>query len=137
MGIDTKNAVKNMIKHGIVNSVDPKTMTARVIFEDADNNISAPLYIANRGSKCTRDYWLPDVGEQVICIFEPNDKNASTGWIIGSYFSDPVPPQVNDADVHRIDFSDGSYIEHNRKTHEMTIKCAGNLNIIGAMVYIN
>jgi len=125
------------VKKGIVSSVNPENMSVRVTFEDADDNVSAELPVLNRGSSGNKDYWLPDVGEQVVCLFETNDKNMSSGWIVGSYFSDGAKPQVQDKDVRRLTFSDGSYIEHNRNTHEMTIKCVGHLQITGAKVDIN
>ncbi|WP_196590600.1 phage baseplate assembly protein V [Pectinatus frisingensis] len=125
------------VKKGVVSSVNAENGSVRVTFEDADNNVSAELPILNRGSGGNKDYWLPDVGEQVVCIFETNDKNMSSGWVIGSYFSDQAKPPVQDKDIHRFTFSDGSYIEHNRSSHEMTIKCVGHLRIIGAKVDIN
>ena len=125
------------VKKGIVSSVNPENMSVRVTFEDADDNVSAELPVLNRGSSGNKDYWLPDVGEQVVCLFETNDKNMSSGWIVGSYFSDGAKPQVQDKDVRRLTFSDGSYIEHNRNTHEMTINCVGHLQITGAKVDIN
>lgn len=125
------------VKKGIVSSINPENMSVRVTFEDADDNVSAELPVLNRGSSGNKDYWLPDVGEQVVCLFETNDKNMSSGWIVGSYFSDGAKPQVQDKDVRRLTFSDGSYIEHNRNTHEMTIKCVGHLQITGTKVDIN
>lgn len=126
-----------IVKKGVVSSVNPENGSVRVTFEDSDDNVSAELPILNRGSKDIKDYWLPDVGEQVVCIFESNDKNMSSGWVLGSYFSDGAKPQVNDSDVRKISFSDGTFLEYNRKTHEMTIKCVGHLRINGKRVDIN
>ena len=91
---EMKSTVRNMVRNGIVSSVNAKNGTVRVAFEDKDKNVSAELPVISRGSMETKDYWLPDVGEQVVCLFASNDKNTSTGWILGTFFSDKDKPQV-------------------------------------------
>ena len=134
---DLRKSVKGMIRIGTVESVYPERMTARVIYEDKDNNKSQELMIINRGAKANKDYWLPDIGDEAICLFPNNDKNFATGFIICTHFSDTMPPQVNNKDVRRLDFSDGTYIEYNRASHELNINCVGVINIKGARINLN
>ena len=129
--------LKNIIKVGTVSSVDAVNCTVKVEFDDKDGAVSGDLMPFNRGSKAVKDYWLPDVGEQVSCLLLPNDKNLSTGWILGSYFSEKAPPNAADANIRRIDFGDGSFIEYDRGSGTMNINCIGNININGATVNIN
>ena len=129
--------IKNLVQIGTVSEVDPLTNTARVYFKDQNNKVSSSLAIINRGSKVVKDYWMPDIGEQVICLILPSDKNKTMGWILGSDFTEKCLPQVADANVRRIDFGDGSYIEYDRGSHTMNINCIGPININGATIHLN
>ena len=137
MGIDVKTMMKNTVRVGVVSAINAENMTARVDFEDMDNIVSAELPILNRGSKKVKDYWIPDIGEQVVCLFSSRDTNTSIGWIIGTHFSAADTPNAADANIRRVDFGDGSYIEYDRGSQSMTINCAGPLTIKGSTVNIN
>lgn len=120
---------------GRVSSTNPQTMTVKVTFPDKNDMISADLPVLNRGSKSVKDYWLPDVGEQVLCAFLGN--GISQGFVIGSFFSKEDAPQVANQDIRRIDFGDGSFIEHNRASGDLNVTCTGNINLKGANINLN
>ena len=141
------NFIKNIIRIGRVSSVDVNTNTARVAFSDKDDLVSGNLMIVNRGSMVDKDYWMPDVDEQVICLMQPNasGKGLNDGFILGSFFSAEDPPQESSADVRAVKFSDGTVVKHDRKTGNLTINATGDISIIaggavtikGATVNIN
>lgn len=141
------NFIKNIIRIGRVSSVDVNTNTARVAFSDKDDLVSGNLMIVNRGSMADKDYWMPDVDEQVICLMQPNasGKGLNDGFILGSFFSAEDPPQESSADVRAVKFSDGTVVKHDRKTGNLTINATGDISIIaggavtikGATVNIN
>lgn len=131
----TDNVITNISRVGKVSSVNPDNMTARVTFADKNNMLSAELPIINRGSKNNKDYWLPDVGEQVVCLFLSNGINQ--GFVLGSYFSDPAPPQISSVNKRRLDFADGTYIEYDRDSHKLNIHCVGDIRIKGANIFLN
>lgn len=133
------NTQKNIIRIGKVSSVNVEDMTAKVVFPDKNNLISAELHMVNRGSLKYQDYWIPDIDEQVLCVFLPNvtGRGVSEGFILGSFFSKISPPQSANQNIRRVDFGDGSYIEHDRSTGNMTIHATGNIKITGANIYIN
>lgn len=131
------NAIKNMVRTGLVSSVNPANCTVRVTISDKDGLVSAELPTLNRGSAQNKDYWLPDIGEQVVCLFALNSKNLNLGWAVGSYFSEQDKPQVSSVDKRRIDFGDGTYIEYDRAAHELNIQCVGEIKINGKMIYLN
>ena len=116
------------IKQAKVCEVYPEEMAVRVVYEDRDNLVSAKLPVMCQGSGTNFDYWLPDVGEQVI-VNESED-GKGLGFVIGSYYSKTVPPECQNPDVRRTKFSNGDYVEHNRKTGDMNIRCSGNLSIV-------
>ena len=85
--MDTK-ALRSMVRVGIVSEVIPADCAARVVFEEKDETTSPILPVLTRGGKVNRDFWLPDIGEQVVCLFACNDKNFSTGWILGAHYKE-------------------------------------------------
>ena len=137
MDTDSERLLRGMVRSGTVSQVNPANSTARVTFDDKDGTVSPELHIIHRGSGANKDYWLPDVGEQVVCLFANNDKNFSTGWILGTYFTEKQPPQVNNKDIRRLDFSDGSYIEYNRASNTLNVKIKGPININGSVINLN
>lgn len=130
-------SIKNLVRIGNVSSVNVERMTAKVTFPDKDDLVSSDLKLLNRGSKKHKDYYIPDVGEQVVCIFPQNGggKGSNTGFILGSFFSTADAPVKTGHDVRRIDYGDGSYIEYSAGT--ITIHAAGDLVLQGATVRIN
>ena len=137
MATETERALRGMIRTGTVSAVYPENGTARVVFDDKDDTTSPELHIVHRFSGTNKDYWVPDIGDQVVCIFANNDTNFSTGWILGSYFTDKHPPQVAIPDIMRLDFADGSFMEYNRGNSSLTIKVMGQIKINGAEIHLN
>lgn len=137
MATDTERALRNTIRKGTVCDINPATMAVRVEFNDKDNMPSAELPVLCRGAGGNKDYWLPDVGDQVVCLFENNDKNNSSGWVLGTYFTEKHPPQISNAEIRRLDFGDGSYIEFNRAEGSLKIQCTGPITINGSVINLN
>ena len=131
----TDSHSRNMIRIGRVSSVHTSEMAVKVVFEDKDNLVSDRLPVLVRGSSKNRDYWLPDVGEQVCCLILPNGHNA--GICLGSFYSESSPPVIADAEKRRIDFADSSFIEFDRATGGLTIQCTGDVVINGRTISLN
>lgn len=126
-----------MVRTGTVSAVFPERDMARVTFDDKDGTSSPELHILHRYSGKNKDYWIPDIGDQALCLFNNNDKNFSTGWILGTYFTDKQPPQVASPDIMRLDFADGTYIEYDRSSSTLTVNVAGPVIIKGATISLN
>lgn len=124
--------LKNIIRIGEVSSVNAGNCSARVSYSDRNNTVSAELPIITRGSKNNKDYWLPDVGEQVLCIFLPNGKNLTEGFILGTHFSGKDKPVVNDRNKYQIQYADGSKLEYDRAEHKLNIDIKGDIDIIAS-----
>ena len=118
------NAMRNIVRVGIVSEVIPADCAARVVFEEKDNTPSPVLPVLTRGGKVNRDFWLPDIGEQVVCLFACNDKKFSTG-------------NADSVDKRRIDFADGSFVEFDRATGGLTIQCTGDIVVNGRTISLN
>lgn len=141
------NFIKNIIRIGRVSSIDVNTNTARVVFSDKDDLVSGNLMIVNRGSMVDKDYWIPDIDEQVLCLMLPNKSGLglNEGFILGSFFSAEDAPQERSTDVRAVKFGDGTVIKHDRKSGSLIVNATGDISIIaggtitiqGAVVKIN
>lgn len=107
----------NWIRIGEVSSVDPKNCTARVVFDDEDGFISNDLPIIQRNTQSTKDYWLPAVGEDVICVFLPCGEE--DGFILGSFYADEITPPVNSDTKRYLEFPDGAAFEYDWDAHKL------------------
>ena len=128
----------NIIKIGKVSSVNGKNCTARVVFNDCDNMLSAELPIVTIGSHGTRGYWLPEVETQVLCLFLPNHNGngVDDGFILGAFYSKQDEPPEADAAARSIFFADDSFIRYDGKGN-LEINMTGNVVIKGAKIRLN
>lgn len=118
-----EGAIRNLIRIGIVSSVNEKNGSVRVIFNDKDDMVSDELPLLSF------EYNIPKVKEQVLCLFLPN--GLQQGFCLGPFYSLVNPPPVENKDIYRKMFDDGTWIEYNEETKALNIKAAGSVNIIG------
>ena len=116
---------QKIIRVGKVSSTNTSAMTVRVTFPDEAGLVSDDLHVICQGSKSDKDYWMPDVGEQVVGIFLPNGRNA--GYCLGTFFSKVDAPPSGAGQSKRI-------IKHNG---DLDIECTGDIHIKGANIYLN
>lgn len=119
--------LKNIIRVGIVSSINPTKATARVAFEDQSSLVSYELPVLVWGSLKTKDYWMPDPGEQVLCLFLPS--GAAQGFILGSFYSEKDKPPVTSKDKRHITFPDGTVIEYDSASHKLLIDAKGPVEV--------
>lgn len=131
------NKIKNLIRIGTISAVNGAACSARVVFDDKDNMVSAELPIITIGSKQTKAYWLPEVGTQVLCIFQPNSSGSgiSKGFVIGAFYSTQDALVESDANARSITFADGSFIRY--KDGDIEINAKGKLVLKGSKIFIN
>ena len=108
------------IRVGEVTSIDPQKHTARVSFPEDDNNVSYDLAVLCRNTYSNQDYGMPDVGEDVLCLFLP--EGIEDGFILGSFYAGEVSPPTGNADERKTVFSDGANFTYNRVTHSFDIQ---------------
>lgn len=132
--------IKRLIRVGTVSSVNAVAGTVRVAFSAQDDMVTYELPVVTRGSKSNKDYWLPDVDEQVLCLFLPNvsGRGVCEGFVLGTFYSSVDAPVESSVDVHAFKFGDGSVVKHDRSTGKLTINATGDIEIIaGGKVTIN
>lgn len=116
-----------MLRIGTITEIDPDKCYARVTFLD-DGIVSDFLQICVMGATGNKYFHVFDINEQVAVLM---DENGEEGVIIGALYNDKNTAGGN-ADVPRVEFSDGSYIEYNRNTHEYNINVQGKVKITAA-----
>lgn len=132
--------IKKLIRVGTVSSVNAAAGSVRVAFAAQDDMVTYELPVITRGSKNNKDYWLPDVDEQVLCLFLPNTsgRGVCDGFVLGTFYSSVDAPVENSGDVHAVKYGDGTIIKHDRSTGKLTINATGDIDIIaGGKVTIN
>ena len=112
-------------KIGEVSSIDPARCTARVIFDDENSMVTYDLPIMQRNSLGNRDYQMPDIGEDVLCLFRSD--GFEDGVIIGSFYAGDVEPPETTADRRTVVFKDGTRICYDRASHTLTVTIAGTV----------
>ena len=133
--MDIKKVLRNLARVGIVSSVNPADMTARVTFPDRDDFVRADLHIITTGSQDTKVYWLPYVGEQVVCLFSANDNNLTEGYILGTMYNSKDTPPANGQGVRAVKFADGSSVTNDNGN--ITVNATGSVTINAPTVTIN
>lgn len=132
--------IKKLIRVGTVSSVNAAAGSVRVAFAAQDDMVTYELPVITRGSKNNKDYWLPDVDEQVLCLFMPNTsaRGVCDGFVLGTFYSSVDAPVENSGDVHAVKYGDGTIIKHDRSTGKLTINATGDIDIIaGGKITIN
>jgi phage baseplate assembly protein gpV len=99
---------------GIVLQQDPVNAKVRVVFPDYDEMISWWLPIVFFKTQDDKTYWIPDIGEQVVCLMDLRDE---AGAVLGAIYSSVDRPPANSADIFEIAFKDGARFNYNRATH--------------------
>lgn len=131
-----------VLRWGTVTEVDEGEGAARVKINDADGLVTMPLRVMQRRTFKDQHQELPDIGEQVACLFA--GQGFEQGLVLGAIYSDKDPSPGRPPHVWYRGFEDGTELEYDRKEHKLTlnvngdidIKASGTITINGAYVYI-
>ena len=122
-----ENTVNQMVHQGIVTSVQPDRGTVRVELPDADRLISKELPVLFQRTADNKSYDMPNIDEQVVCLFLPN--GMEQGFVLGSPYSEADPVPVTDPEKRHYVFKDGTWMEYDRKAHKLTLEVKGSMDI--------
>lgn len=138
-----EEVIRELVRVGIVTAVYPERGTVRVTMSDVDDLQTYELQVVVPKTHKDKEFWMPDVGEQVVCLF--SGQGLERGWVLGAVYSqaDTVPEASRDKWIKR--FEDGTIIEYDRKEHhlkifvrgDITIEAEGNIVIKGARIDLN
>jgi phage baseplate assembly protein gpV len=116
---------------GIVSSYGPGGNTVVVRRPDKDDRTTAELFIVSQGSHETKDYWMPAIEDQVLCLLLPNTsgKGPGTGYVLGTIYSSVDLPPAGATPSARVLNHPGDMILNIGGTFTLN---AGTLDIQGA-----
>jgi phage baseplate assembly protein V len=127
-----------MYRVGIVKAQDAANARVRVMFPDRDQMESWWLPVVFTKTQNDKMYWIPDVGEQVVCMMDEYDED---GAVLGAIYSSADRPPATSADKLHLTFKDGAAFEYDRSVHslQMTIPNGGTVAITanGASIAID
>lgn len=91
----------------------------RVQFPDLDQLQSWWLPVVQRGTHDDKDFWMPDIGEQVVVLM---DQFYEDGAVLGAIYStvDTVPAGMT-PDKRHLTVKDGAVFEYDRAQHALTV----------------
>lgn len=103
---------------GIVQAQDTARAKVRVVFPDYDEMISWWLPVVFFKTQNDKAYWIPDIGEQVVCLMDLRDE---AGAVLGAIYSSADAPPVNSADKFHLAFKDGARFDYDRAAHVLDL----------------
>jgi phage baseplate assembly protein V len=113
-----------LFRVGLVNAQDVANCRVRVTFPDRNQMQSWWLPIIRQGTQNDKDYWIPDLGEQVVCLMDEHEED---GAVFGSIFSSAdTTPNGATADTRILSPKDGAVFSYNRSTHTLTVSIPSN-----------
>lgn len=130
------NEFASTLRIGKVTEFDPEKHAARVNFPDISGKISdwLPLMIPTC-IKNKHEYYV-DPGDHVICLM--SGQGDEFGVILGTFYDDKNKPPKKQGDLHRVEYSDGTVIQYDRKEHRLFIHCVKDISIeAGSEITIN
>lgn len=114
----------DIIRIGRISALNYEAGTARVVYSDRDNAVTAELPLLSA------EYYMPRVDDMVLVVHLPNGTEA--GVIIGQFWNDNNRPKESGANLYRkeLDRSGGCYIRH-RDGDKLEIYAPNGVKITG------
>lgn len=126
---DIRNLLNNIIRIGKVSSICPEKATARVFFRDDGyydatgkykKLVTYELLVLQRNTLKNKDYAMPDVGEDVLCVFLPF--GLASGFVLGSVYAGENTPPESTENKRTVIFDDDTKVTYDRATHQFDIQ---------------
>lgn len=119
---EAERRIANLMMIGTV--VEVQAAAARAIVKIGDLQTGALPWVSPRAG--LQSVWAaPKVGEQVIVISHNGDP--AQGVIVGSLFSAAERAVSDNPRVFRTEYDDGTFVEYNLDTQELTVDSAGSV----------
>jgi phage baseplate assembly protein V len=104
---------------GIVSAQNPATAQVRVTFPDRSQMQSWWLGIVVPHTQNDKAYWIPDLGEQVVCLMDEYDED---GAVLGALYSTvDIPPIDSLNKSFHLTTQDSATFDYDRAAHGLTI----------------
>ena len=114
------------LQFGTVAEINDKKHAVRVTLPALENLQTDWLPVITLGAGGNQFYCLPDIGALVVCIL---DEKGESGVCLGAIYNDADPVPATSRDLHVLQYSNGTRIQHNRKTGDVLIKTSGVVTV--------
>jgi phage baseplate assembly protein V len=127
-----------MFTVGTVSAHDVVNCRVRVTFPHRSQMQSWWLPIVVPKSQNDKAYWMPDIGEMVVCLM---DEHFEDGAVLGAIYSSADTPPVQSADKWHLTMKDGATLDYDRAAHLLAVSVPSNgtltLTVTGGTVNLN
>lgn len=113
------------IRWGVIVAADFEKARVKVHFAELELT-SDWLPVLQRGAHELADYWLPSVGDTVVCGFYSDA--SEEGCVIGSFYQAGDPPPVSGDRVYYTTFPDGSLVKWDNGELTITATTGATIN---------
>lgn len=120
-----------MRRLGTVQQQDIPNGRVRVLFPHY-NMVSYWLEVEQLGTQNDKHWWMPDIGEQVICDLDGNAEEGSVRAAV--YSSVDTPSNGMTADKRNLTLKDGTVFEYDRSSHTLTVNLPPSSSTINITV---
>jgi phage baseplate assembly protein V len=111
-------ASRAALRLGIVKEQDSSLARLRVVFNEFDQMLSYWLPVVVPKTQNDKAYWLPDIGEQVVCLMDERDE---AGVVLGAIYSQADSTPIQSAEKFHLGFKDGASMEYDRAEHVLAL----------------
>lgn len=130
---DLRALVSRLVAAGEVLEHDPAGQRVRVRLPGDDNLSTAWLPVLTPRARGTRQYSVPQVGEQVWCLFLP-DGGLEAGAVIGASYNAQDATPAASADTYRLEFADGGHLTQDAASGALDLHAVGALTLSAASI---
>jgi phage baseplate assembly protein V len=119
---DLARRVENMLRQGVIAEVDHSAARCRV---RAGGMLTGWIQWATAHAAGDRDWWPPEPGEQVIIMCPGGDPEQ--GVAVRGLYQAAHPAPSSSPEKRRLQLADGSVVDYDRATHQLTLTVIGNV----------
>ena len=108
--------LRNLIRTGVVIDVDAEGALCRVQTGEIQTDW---LNWLTRRAGCSRDWWAPSLGEQVVLLAVGGELD--TAFVLPGIYCDDFPPPSSSPGAYHVAFPDGAVIEYEPETGALMV----------------
>lgn len=122
------------LQFGTVAAVDASRHALRVTLPALENLQTDWLPMITPAALGNQFYSLPDVGTLVVCLL---DAQGESGAVLGAIYNDADPTPASNAELHVLQYRNGTRIEHDRSTGDVRVTTSGKVLVQASEVTLD
>ena len=122
------------LQFGTVAAVDASRHALRVTLPALENLQTDWLPMITPAALGNQFYSLPDVGTLVVCLL---GAQGESGAVLGAIYNDADPTPASNAELHVLQYRNGTRIEHDRSTGDVRVTTSGKVLVQASEVTLD